>query len=132
MRTQAEIGKTDSQGFPGGSVAKNPPAKAGDAGRTGSIPGSGNPLEKKMATLQYSCLENAMDRGAWRAMVCGVAKRWTRLSTSRHAFASQRAPRTPAAPQPEERRRSSHGALRGPWPCPHVDFRLPTSRNARE
>ena len=41
MRTQAEIGKTDLQGFPGGSGAKNPPANAGDAGRTGSIPGSG-------------------------------------------------------------------------------------------
>ena len=47
--------------------------------------GQEDPLEKKMATLQYSCLENAMDRGAWRAMVCGVAKRWTRLSTSRYA-----------------------------------------------
>ena len=39
------------------------------------------PLEKEMAThLQYSCLENLMEEGAWRAIVCGVTKNWTRLS----------------------------------------------------
>ena len=36
-----------------------------------------DPLEKGMATLQYSCLEDTMDRGAWRATVHGVAKSWT-------------------------------------------------------
>ena len=37
-----------------------------------------DPLEKEMATtLQYSCLENSVDRGAWQAIVCGVAKRQT-------------------------------------------------------
>ena len=43
--------------------------------------GPEDPLEKEMATpLQYSCLENFMDRGAWRAAVHGVAKSQTRLS----------------------------------------------------
>ena len=58
------------RGFPGGSVVKSLPAKAGDAGDTGSILGSershgggnGNPL-------QYSCLGNSMGRQAWRATV---------------------------------------------------------------
>ena len=67
-----------SWGFPGGSVAKNPPANAGD---TGSIPvlrrspgvGNGNPL-------QYSCLENSTDRRAWQARVHGVTKSLTGLS----------------------------------------------------
>ena len=49
-------------GFPGGSVVKNPPANAGDMG---SIPGSGrSPGLESGNTLQYSCLENPMDRGA--------------------------------------------------------------------
>ena len=39
-----------------------------------------DPLEEEMATLQYSCLENPMDRGAWRATVHRVAKSRTRLS----------------------------------------------------
>ena len=62
------------KGFPGGSVVKNLPDKAGDLSsisRSGKSPGvgNGNPL-------QYSCLENSMDRGAWWAAVRGVAKRW--------------------------------------------------------
>jgi len=49
-------------GFPQGSAVKNLPAKAGDAG---SIPGSGrSPGEENGNSLQYSCLENSMDRGA--------------------------------------------------------------------
>ena len=50
---------------------KNPPANAGNMG---SIPGSGNPLEKEMVThylTQYSCLGNPMDRAAWQATVLG-------------------------------------------------------------
>ena len=59
--------------FPGGSVVKNPPANAGDLG---SIPESGKSLgEGNGNPLQYSCLGNLMDRGAWRATVHGVAKR---------------------------------------------------------
>ena len=60
-------------GFPGGSVVNNLPANAGDAG---SNPGSGrSPGEGNGTPLQYSCLENAMDRGAWQATVCGVTKK---------------------------------------------------------
>ena len=61
-----------AQGFPDGSVVKNPPANAGDAG---SIPGSGRfPGEGKGNPLQYACLGNPMDRGAWQATVHGVSK----------------------------------------------------------
>ena len=59
-------------GFPGGSVVKNLPASARD---TGTIPGSGgSPGEGNGNPLQYSCLEDPMDRGAWRAMVREVTK----------------------------------------------------------
>ena len=52
------------RGFPGGSVVKNPPTNAGDKG---SIPGwGGSPGEENGKPLLYSCLENPMDRGAWR------------------------------------------------------------------
>ena len=55
--------------FSGGSVVKNPPAKAGDMG---SIPGSGRSLgEGNGNPLQHSCLENSKDRGAWWATVGG-------------------------------------------------------------
>ena len=58
--------------FPGDSVVKNIPANAGD---TGSIPGWGrSPEEENDNPLQYSCLENCMDRGAWRATAHGVTK----------------------------------------------------------
>ena len=59
-------------GFPGGSVVKNLSVSAGDVG---SIPGSGSsPGEGKGNPLQYSCLGNPMDRGAWRAVVHGLTK----------------------------------------------------------
>ena len=58
-------------GFPGGSVVKNPPANAGDVG---SVSGSGKPPEEGHGNpLQYSCLENSMERGAWQATVHEVA-----------------------------------------------------------
>ena len=51
-----------------------------DAGDMGSIPGSGRSSGKGHGNpLQYSCLENHMDRGAWWAIVRGVTKSWTRL-----------------------------------------------------
>ena len=54
-----------SEGFPGGSVVNNLPANAGDIGDTGSIPRSGRfPGGGNGNPLQYSCLENPMDRGA--------------------------------------------------------------------
>ena len=65
-------------GFPGSSVGKDSTCNAGDPG---SIPGWGrSPGEGSGNPLQYSCLENPMDRGAWQATVHGVAKSWTRLS----------------------------------------------------
>ena len=52
----------------GSSVVKNPPANAGDIRNVGSIPGSGRcPEEGNDNPLQYSCLENPMGRGAWKA-----------------------------------------------------------------
>ena len=62
-------------GFPGGSAVKNLPANLGDMGwipGLGTSPGVGNGN-----LLQYSCLENSMDKGAWQATVLGVAKSWT-------------------------------------------------------
>ena len=56
-------------------VVKNPPANAGDARDADSIPGLGGlPGGGNGTPLQYSCLENSMDRGARRATVHGVAE----------------------------------------------------------
>ena len=66
------------EGFPGGSVVKNPPANAGDMGL---IPGPGrSPTEENGNPLQYSCLENSMDSGAWWATAHGVIESWTWMS----------------------------------------------------
>ena len=60
-------------GLPGGSVVKDLPADAGDAGL---IPESGRSTrEGNSNPLQYSCLGNSMDRGPWQARVHGVSKR---------------------------------------------------------
>ena len=62
-------------GFSGGSVIRNSPDNAGDSG---SIPGSGgSPGEGNGNPLQYSCLGNLTDRGAWWATVHGVIKNQT-------------------------------------------------------
>ena len=61
-------------------VVKNPPANAGDIRGVGSIPGSGrSPGGRNGNPLQYSSLENPVDRGAWQATAHGVAKSRTRL-----------------------------------------------------
>ena len=60
-----------SMGFPGGSVVKNSPASVGD---TDLIPGSGRSPGGDGNPLQYSCLENPMDRGAWGVTVHSVAE----------------------------------------------------------
>ena len=61
-------------------VVKDPPANAGDIRDLGSIPGSGrSPGGVHGNPLQYSCLKNPMDRGAWPATACGVTKSWTQL-----------------------------------------------------
>ena len=59
----------------------NPPASAGDVRDMGLIPGLGrSPGGRHGNLLQYSCLENPRDRGAWWATVHSVAKSWTRLN----------------------------------------------------
>ena len=66
------------KGIPGVSDGKESACKAGHSGSNhgmGRYPGEGNGNP-----LQYPCLENSMDRGAWQAIVHGVAKRQTRLS----------------------------------------------------
>ena len=82
--------------MPSGTADRNPPANAGNMG---SIPGSGKiphrankPVcpnycgEGNGTPLQYSCLENPMDRGAWWAAVHGVAEGWTQLSDFTFTF----------------------------------------------
>ena len=68
-------------------MGKNPPANSGDAGNVGSIPGSGrSPGGGHGNPLQYSCLENSMDRGARGLQSTGSQKSWTRLKRlSMHA-----------------------------------------------
>ena len=62
----------------GALVVKNPPANAGDTGYIGSIPGLESSLgEENGNPLQYTCLENPMDRGAWQATVHEVIKSQT-------------------------------------------------------
>ena len=69
----------EGPGFPGGSVVKNPPANVGDLG---SIPGLGRSSgEGGGKPLQYSSLENAMDGGAWWAI---VGHKWMRTHTHTH------------------------------------------------
>ena len=64
--------------YPDGSAVKNPPASVGDLG---SIPGSERfPGGRNSSPLQYACLGNPMDRGAWGATVHGVARDWTQFS----------------------------------------------------
>ena len=65
-------------------VVENLPANAGDARESGLIPVSGrSPGGGQGNSLQYSCLENPMDRGAWQAAVHGVAQRQTLLKQLR-------------------------------------------------
>ena len=59
-----------NRGFPGGSLVKNPPGKTGNGGEAGSVPGWGrSPGGGNGNPLQYSCLENPTDRGAWQLRV---------------------------------------------------------------
>ena len=74
-------------GFLGGSDSKVSILNAGDLG---SIPGSGrSPGEGHGNPLQYSCLENPMDRGAWWATIHGVAKSWTLDMTEKLTLSSE-------------------------------------------
>ena len=65
-------------GFPDVLVVKNPPDSTGDIRDEGSILGSeGSPGERNENPLHYSCLENPMNRGAWRAIIHGVTQSLT-------------------------------------------------------
>ena len=67
-------------GLPRWCCGKESACQAGDAGDVSSIPGSvRSPAEGNGNLLQYSCLGNPMDRGAWWATVLGVTRSWTRL-----------------------------------------------------
>ena len=68
--------------FPDSAVVKNLPASTGDSRDMGLISGSGRSTGVGNGNpLQYSCLENSMDRGSWQAIVHGLAKRWTWLNS---------------------------------------------------
>ena len=70
--------------FLGGTVVKNLPANAGDVRDVGLIPGLGRSLGVGNGNLlQYSCLENSMDKTDWWATVHGIAISQTQLSTER-------------------------------------------------
>ena len=72
---------TSQRGFPCGSVGKESACNAGNTGDTGSVSGwERSPGEENGNALQHSCLENPMDRGAWRTTVHGVAKSQTWMS----------------------------------------------------
>ena len=78
-----DAGSTLEGGFPGGSVDKESSCNARDPGL---IPGPGrSPGEGKGKPLQYSCLENPMDRGTWWTTVRGV----TESDTTEHAHSMQ-------------------------------------------
>ena len=66
------VGQQFPKGFPGGSELKNPPGNVGDAGSISGLGGS--PGEANGSPLQYSCLGNPMDRGAWWAAVQGITE----------------------------------------------------------
>ena len=69
------MGSVHSLSFPSGTGVKNLPANGGDAREASSIPGLGrSPGKGNDNPLQYSCLENSMDRGTWWATVHGVTE----------------------------------------------------------
>ena len=81
----------DLRGFPGGSLVRNLPANAGAVRDLGLIPGSErSPGGGNGNLLQYSCLENPMDRGAWRATVHRIAESDSAEQLSRHACGFRR------------------------------------------
>ena len=77
-------GSSDGREFPGGSDSKESACSAGDLG---SVPGSGkSPGEGNGYPLQYSGLENSLDRGPWQAIVHGVITSWTWLCNFHFTF----------------------------------------------
>ena len=104
---------------PGGTVVKNLPANAGDARDTGLIPGWGRPPGGKNGNpLQYSCLENPMDKGAWWATVHRVTKSWTQLSAHIQCFNVQG--RSQGFKDLKVNKKCSVAKNRNPFPEAHV------------
>ena len=124
-------------------VGKNPPANAGDLG---SVPGLGIPPGGGHGNpLQYPCLENPMDRGAWRATVHGVLKSQTRRnrlnSSTVWMFGRQKASKLAETPNPvfpsqpyNPRPPSDHTYLQFCvlWGLGHNDRNLPVSQKPLE
>ena len=83
------MGSVHSLSFPGGTGVKNLPGSGGDARDASSVPGLGrSPGGGSDNPLQYSCLENSMDRGTWRATLHGVTESdmTERAHTHTHPF----------------------------------------------
>ena len=96
------------RGFPGGTVVKNWPANAGGARDVGSTPGLGrSPGGGNGNPLQYSCLENSMHRGSWRATGPGVTQSRTGLSSRADACKLGPGERHPPAEQDSGRHNGS-------------------------
>ena len=75
-----------STSFPGGSVSKESAYSTGDTGNMGSVLGSGRSSGGGHGnTLQYSCLENPMDKGAWQVTVHRIAKESDTTEATEHA-----------------------------------------------
>ena len=80
MEKRLQTEYKEMRGFPGGTSGKESACQCGDLRDTGSIPGSGrSPGGGHRNLLQYSFLENFMDRGAWKAMLHRVAKSGAQL-----------------------------------------------------
>ena len=122
-------------------VVKNPPANAGNKREVGLIPGSRrSPGGGHGNSLQYSCLENPMDRGAWRATVHGVAKSQTRQQLNNNniyileypflvqVYSSQKYQTLCQFHLRESRTHGSHrmGFGGGAWPSAHRQAPLPS------
>ena len=98
---------------------KNPPARVGDTGDSGFLPGSGrSPGGGHGNPLQYSCLENPMDTGAWRAVVYGVLVKTHHLMQSLSSWFRSWKEKSPCSPSPRWRTRA--WPLAGPAGCSHA------------
>jgi len=84
-RSSFQMDYWNIKGFPGSAVLKNSPDNAEDARDVGSTPGSGRcPRVGNGNPLQYSCLKNSTDRGAWQATVHGVTESDTTEGLNTH------------------------------------------------
>ena len=94
----------------------NWPSREANAEDLGSVPGLGRSLgEENGNPLQYSCLENSMDRGTWWATVHGVAKSQTRLSNQHYTLLAFLLPRWPSGKEPTCQCRRHKRCKFDPW-----------------